>query len=206
MTTIPSAAEFREGHRLYEQRESRDPMYKTASFLVEHFWRRPAEIADSIGVLLLTWNQAFYRYGRFGFSRLERCIRNNQDLLDQYRSRNILTFEIKDEKPVVALFNNFLAALCISTGRKAGTQSPVAVAKALHLLAPAFFPLWDDKIARAYGCHYAHDPAAKYIAFMTKCKQFAQALEDYAIDGVGHRSLLKLIDEYNYAMYTQKWL
>lgn len=62
-TDVPSAADFKKGHRIYEQRESRNAMYKTASFLVDHFWGRPAEIADSLGVLLLTWNQAFYRYG-----------------------------------------------------------------------------------------------------------------------------------------------
>jgi hypothetical protein len=25
--------------------------------------------------------------------------------------------------------------------------------KALYLLTPDFFPLWDEKIARAYGCY-----------------------------------------------------
>lgn len=205
-THIPSAADFKKGHRIYEQRVSRDAMYKTASFLVDHFWGRPAEIADSLGVLLLTWNQAFYRYGRFDFNRLERCIRDNQNLLNLYRPRNIFTFGTEDEKPIVALFNEFLAALRIVEGKKAGAQSPVGVAKALHLLAPAFFPLWDDKIARAYACHYTSKPATKYIEFMAKNKHFAETLRHHAIDGTGHRSLLKLIDEYNYAKYTQKWI
>lgn len=80
------------------------------------------------------------------------------------------------------------------------------MAKALHLLAPAFFPLWDDKIARAYACHYTFKPAEKYIDFMAKNKHFAEVLRRQAIDGKGHRSLLKLIDEYNYAKYTQKWI
>ncbi len=39
-------------------------MCKTATFLVNEFCAHPADIADSLGVLLLIWNQAFYRYGR----------------------------------------------------------------------------------------------------------------------------------------------
>lgn len=205
-TNFPSAAEFEKAHREYEQRESRDAMYKTASFLVEHFWGRPAEIADSLGVLLLTWNQAFYRYGRFDFNRLEQCIKENQELLNRYRPREIITFGQEDENPTVAMFNGFLRALRIVNGTKAGAQSPVSVAKAMHLLAPAFFPLWDDKIARAYSCHYTLRPATKYLEFMAINKRFAEQLRRQGMDGKGHRTLLKLIDEYNYAKYTQEWV
>jgi len=53
-----------------------------------------------------------------------------------------------------------LKALQIADGKSAGRKSPVAVAKALHLLAHDFFALWDDKIAKAYNCHY------RYIPFM----------------------------------------
>jgi hypothetical protein len=37
-------------------------------------------------------------------------------------------------------FDQFLEALKICEGTKKDTKSPVAVAKAMHLLAPAFFP------------------------------------------------------------------
>jgi hypothetical protein len=205
-TDFPSAKEFERGHREYERRESRDAMYKTASFLVNHFWGHPAEIADSLGVLLLTWNQAFYRYGSFDFNQLERCIEDNQDLLNRYRSREITTFGQEDEKPIVRLFDEFLVALRIANGTKAGAHSPVAVAKALHLLAPMFFPLWDDKIAREYGCHYAFKPAVKYLEFVATSRRFAETLRRLGIESRGHKTLLKLIDEYNYAKYTQKWI
>jgi hypothetical protein len=72
-------------------------MYKTATFLVNHFWGHPADIADSLGVLLLTWNQAFYRYGPFDFQRLEKVITTKQPVLDSFRSRDILTYSSADE-------------------------------------------------------------------------------------------------------------
>ena len=73
---IPSREEFINGYKKFEEYEKRDAMYKVATFLVSHFWGKPAEMADGLGVLLLTWNQAFYRYGIFDFDRLEECIEN----------------------------------------------------------------------------------------------------------------------------------
>jgi hypothetical protein len=66
-----SPKEFRKGYRKFQQRERRHAMYSTATFLVEHFWGDPEKIADGLGVLLLVWNHACYRYGPFDFSRLE---------------------------------------------------------------------------------------------------------------------------------------
>lgn len=202
---IPSPDELRQGYQEFQRREKRDAMYKTASFLVAHFWGKPAEMADSLGVLLLTWNQALYRYGSFDFDRLEKCIRENMPLLEKYRTRSILDYSSSDDQDVSHLFREFLIALEISDGSKAGTQSPVATAKALHLLAPDYFPLWDDKIARAYGCRYSYSPVAKYLAFMGVCKRIAATLQP-AMDGHNTgKTLLKLIDEYNYAKYTKGW-
>ena len=91
-TNAPSPDEFRRGYMAFQQHERRDAMYKTAIFLVNHFWDHPADIADSLGVLLLTWNQAFYRYGPFDFQRLEKVIATKQPVLDSFRSRDILTY------------------------------------------------------------------------------------------------------------------
>src|SRR5690348_13105033 len=79
---IPTAMQLARGCNAFGQHEQRDAMYKTATFLVGHFWGRPAKMADSLGVLLLTWNQAFYRYGSFDFGRLEQCIAENLRALD----------------------------------------------------------------------------------------------------------------------------
>ncbi len=203
---IPSPTEFKQGYEEFQRREKRDAMYKVASFLTAHFWGKPAEMADSLGVLLLTWNQALYRYGSFDFDRLEQCIASNLPLLEKYRSRSILEYSPSDDNDIAYLFREFLIALEISDGSKAGTQSPVATAKALHLLASNYFPLWDDKIARAYGCHYAYNPTAKYLAFLRLCQQMANALQS-VVSGQGmDKTLLKLIDEYNYAKYTKGWI
>jgi len=69
---IPNCKEFCKGVEEYEKHEKRDVMYKVATFLVSYFWGKPSDMADGLGVLLLTWNQSFYRYGSFDFNKLEK--------------------------------------------------------------------------------------------------------------------------------------
>ena len=201
---IPNREEFLKGCEEFEKHEKRDAMYKVATFLVLHFWGKPSEITDGLGVLLLTWNQAFYRYGIFDFDKLEKCITNNFNKIENFRNRDLSRLEDSDEDDIKELFVKFLEALQIASGRRQGTKSPVAVAKALHLLAPNFFPLWDNNIARAYGCYYDENPAEKYVSF---CK-ITKALVDKVTSFISRseKTLIKLIDEYNYSKYTQGWI
>ena len=200
----PSLHEFEKGYRAFQQHEKQAGMYKKASFVIDYFWGRPREMADSLGVLLLTWNQAFYRYGLFDFDALEQCISQNYTLLDGYRKRNILSYSSADDESIGSLFEQFLSALEICEGKKARAKSPVAAAKGLHLLAPGFFPVWDDRIARRYDCHYASDPKGKYLVFTAKIKQVAEKLGSIDTQATG-KTLIKLINEYNYAKYTKAW-
>ncbi len=179
-------------------------MYKTAIFLVNHFWGKPADMADGMGVLLLTWNQAFYRYGTFDFDKLERVIEVNFTAIEGFHGRDILTLKTSDESVIKELFEEFLEALQIADGKMKGRKSPVAVSKALHLLAPAFFTLWDDRIARAYDSYYKPHPCDKYLSFSYKMQNLAQHIGLHASSG--GKTLLKLIDEYNYAKHTKGWI
>jgi hypothetical protein len=102
------------------------------------------------------------------------------------------------------LFNELLEAL---RGGETGRKSPVAVAKALHLLAPEFFPIWDNKIACKYRCHRTkfERSAEKYFAFCFKMKDVAAEVRAYS-DNPADVTILKLIDEYSYAKYTKCWV
>jgi len=192
------------GSRAFREHEKRDAMYKVATFLVDHFWGKPQEMADALGVLLLTWNNALYRYGLFDFSALESALRVNMEKLATFRCRDILSFHEGDKEPVERLFGSFLEALKIADGKSQGTRSPVAVAKALHLLAPGFFPLWDDKIAKKYKCRYAINPGKKYVQFIEISKDMAEQVQGKV--QTGGATVLKLIDEYNYAKFTKQWI
>ena len=198
-------SDFARGYRAFQARESRDAIYKTATFLVEHFWGKPRDMADGIGTLLLIWNQAFYRYGSFDFTLLEEALRVNMKFIKRLRPRAIESLAKVDESIIERLFMEFLDALRINEGKKKGCKSPVAAAKALHLLAPGFLPLWDDKIARAYGCYYSQQPAKKFMAFAYQMQELGRKLQKHMPVGCD-QTFLKLIDEYNYAKYTKGWI
>jgi hypothetical protein len=229
--TYPDYKALLMGAKAFAAHEGRDAMYKVASFLIAHFWGRPGDVADGLGTLLLTWNQAFYSYGRvFSFDALEDCIRREQDKLSHYRSRLVESFDPSEAAEITNLFTDFLAAL---ERTKDGVRSPVGVAKALHLLAPGFFPLWDNAIAEAYGCMWRHSDGAalEYIRFLQKSRDacfnvIETCQQQYGVDaqharqmvcsslyeqwcGIrppSEKTLLKVLDEYNYAKYTKHWI
>ncbi len=216
--------ELLKGSKTFVDNEERDAMYKVATYLVEKFWGIPRDITDGLGVLLLTWNQSLYRYGSFDFDSLEKCLTEDLTILQQFRKRDIFSYNAKDSNTIGVLFNDMLRALQTPNGSK----SPVAASKALHLLAPSFFPLWDNKIADAYHCLWdASDVSlTKYLQFMTKSLQIAEdvvqsyiqtnsvdrqtAIQTICKEGSTNlpftKSLLKIIDEYNYARYTKGWI
>lgn len=196
--------EFQKGCLEFDKHEKRDAMYKVATKLIKENWGNVHEMTDALGVLLLTWNQAFYRYGIFDFDELERCLTTHFNELDALRKREISTLSESDEKLIRTIFLDFLSALRIEDGPKKGQKSPVAVAKTLHLLAPSFFPIWDDKISRAYDCYYSVNPAEQYLKFSRIAKQQVDQLKNEISNP--DKPYLKLLDEYNYSKYTKKWI
>lgn len=202
-----SLAELENECRAFEEWEPRDSMYRVSTFLVHEWWGDPARLVDALSVLLLIWNGAFYRYGNFDEAALETNLRDNQAALNAFRERDIASFLEVDEKETGRLFNLVSKAL----GRKVdGVESPVSAGKALHLLAPNFFPLWDQYIAPAYDCPYMGELASvAYIAFTRTIRAIAAHLTaELASAGELHKEwlsrkpLLKRIDEYNYMKYT----
>ena len=160
-------------------------------------------MADALGVLLLTWNNAFYRYGDLDLNELDKCLSRNFPVIKAFRLRHINSFCLEDEAVAGALFEGFLNAL-----RLAGTttKSPVAAAKALHLLAPAFFPLWDVTIAKHYKSYWyhSHNGAERYLFFWKVARALAQREASSFEDET--ETLLKIFDEFNYAKFTKQWL
>ncbi len=115
---IPNREEFNHGIEEFKKHEKRDVMYKVATFLVSHFWGKPVDMACGLGVLLLTWNQAFYRFGIFDFDKLVECIAKHLRRLEHFKEREITTFSEVDENEIRILFNDFLDALQRDSGKK----------------------------------------------------------------------------------------
>lgn len=112
---IPNREEFKRRIKQFEKLEKRDAMYKVATFLVSNFWDKDfCKVTDGLGVLLLTWNQAFYRYGSFDFDKLENCITENFKKINKFINRDISSLSNSDEEDIKDLFNKFIDSLKIN--------------------------------------------------------------------------------------------
>jgi hypothetical protein len=132
-------------------------MYRVAAELVDQHWPDPVRVADGLGVVLLTWNMNCYRFGSFDFFALEHLLDKYQGALGAFRVRQLASLSAqRDTALIVTIFTEALTALA-SIRRVQGTRArtPVGVAKALHMLAPHFFPLWDEAIATGSGFYWA---------------------------------------------------
>lgn len=197
------------GCRQFEELEPRDSMYRVSTFLVREWWSEPARLVEALSVLLLVWNSNFYRFGGGGFNEqtLEDCLRSNQSLINRFRDRDISSLSDVDQAEIQKLFIALSEALK-RTGD--GVESPVSAGKTLHLLAPNFFPLWDQYIAPAYQCPYQYELACvAYIAFSQRMRDLIAPLrvelagdKSPRTEWLSKKTLLKRIDEYNYVTFT----
>lgn len=192
-----------------------DLTYKWAVQLISDYWNDPRIIVAGCGILLLDWNQQYYRlHGMFDLKKLEKCVYKWHEKLSEYRQRNIRSLKLNDEEQIKQFFEDFEATL---KGCKSPDRAPVSTAKALHILASSFFPPWDTDIAEAHGC--GEKSPEDYTKFMDIIKkEVDEIIEDYiktcdmskeeaekAIfreiyprEGF-EKSLVKLIDECNFA-------
>jgi len=156
------------------------------------------EIATSLVVFLKVWNRQYYRFHPAKIptlpGELKILVEDHWTLIDNFRSRSLVTVSRGDHADVVKLFESFADKL-----------DPVGAAKALHPLAPNFFPLWDNSVASGYGISVG---SPGYCLFMVVTKQqvesVAGSLSYDLLTPSG--SPLKILDEYNYCKYTRGWV
>ena len=133
----PNRDDLARAHKAFRARESRDLFYRAATALVRLAKEGSVDLTagEAIAVLLRTWNKAYYQYhpnGAADYAIIEDLIAEHSDWLDGVAEREIASLTDADEEQLLAIFGDFETAL-----------GPVGAAKALHLLAPRFMPLWD---------------------------------------------------------------
>lgn len=197
----PTAEELADAHKEFLEIEPRDLFYRAASELVRLSRTQDTDInlAEAIAVLLLTWNEGFYRfhpnrYSEKHFEAIEELLKTHEATITKFGRRSISAVPDEDKETIQSIFAAFRKVL-----------GPTGAAKALHLLAPTFFPIWDSAIRHAYGkrggvpcAHRSEAPG--YWAFM---KATAIQYERLSSEFPPH-ALLKLLDNYNYCEYTRK--
>jgi hypothetical protein len=187
---------LRRAHRLFEDEEPRNLFYRAAIFLIDRALQPSPTLtlAESLAVLLQTWNAQFYRFhGKFTnqrLSALEDLLARYMDSLMKFRRQRLGDAAV-DEGEVTRLFTEFEAEL-----------GPVGAAKTLHLLAPCYFPLWDRAIAQTtYRLNLSTPAAGSYIKLMRLVKDEIDASGGWPAFKEGENAV-KLIDELHYCTAT----
>jgi len=202
-----------EAHTKFLNLEPRDVVYEISTELISESWNDDRKVSNALEILLLIWNAAFYRYSTLNYLSIKDVIDRHRKELNELRDLDIA--ELKDDKKdiVESIYTDFLDALK-SEGRGGGKKrakelySPVSTAKCLHLLCPKFFPLWDNKIAKGYGCHWENSKNSfeYYWKFMKINREQVVDIRNQSPEpeSLKEISTLKLIDEYNYVHFTLK--
>ena len=187
---------LRRAHRVFEDEEPRNLFYRAATYLIERALEPSPQVslAESLAVLLQTWNAQFYRFhGKFTHQRLAAL----QAVLD----RNMGTVKVLRRQRLGADDVDAAAIAPLFTESE-GQLGQVGAAKALHLLAPRYFPLWDQSIAtRAYRLSLASPAAESYLQLMDIVRSEIETCGGWPAFGEGENPV-KLIDEWHYCTAT----
>src|SRR6266550_1984256 len=89
-----SANELRKARKAFEANEPRNLFYRAATELVDLALQGATSltVAESLAVLLQTWNKAYYQYRKFDnvhFTDIENLLAENQLVIASYRPRTI---------------------------------------------------------------------------------------------------------------------
>jgi len=195
----PTLTDLKGARELFGANEPRDVFYRAATFLVAKALNgdAPVSVSEALSVLLQTWNRAYYQYHPVTlehYEQIDHVLTMHSEWLKTVRERSIDSFSPAAASALEPVFTDFEAVL-----------GPVGAAKALHLLAPGFLPLWDRAIAVAYGLALGATGtnAPRYTRLALIAKDQAKRIGGTAILG---RNVLKAIDEYNYCRFTKGWL
>ncbi len=173
--TVPTSNELQEAHEEYTRTVPNNYSLTIETIAKALPERKVGEVAAAVADWLKSVNP------RHPPKDLEQLVTAEWKAIVEFRVRSLTTLIGTDKPAILQLFELFRSKL-----------GPVGAAKALHVLAPTFFPLWDNSIASGYGVSIE---VHGYLLFMFLTKhQVVNLPRDPA--------LLKTLDEYNYLKYT----
>ncbi|MFZ3060535.1 MAG: hypothetical protein WA102_12470 [Candidatus Methanoperedens sp.] len=174
------------------------------SYLELVAYGRPTEkLVEDIRYFLREWN----RRVPVDVEKLKEAIEQVPDYVKKWDIEKMDLWEYHEE--ITKIFQTF-----INTGKNRNNYT--GASKTLHIFNPRFFAMWDSYIRDGYGCCENEEG---YFNFLLRCqKEIEEIILTYDCDFpagpeisqriyYGHsKSIVKLLDEYNIAKYTNKWL
>jgi hypothetical protein len=144
---MPTPEELNRARQLFESHEPRDLFYRLALHLLERARDDEGEfsVVEAVAVVLQTWNKRFsistgIKFDAQHCAHIESLLERHGEALVAYSQRSVESLREDEQQAIQTIFNDFDIVV-----------GPVGAAKALHVLAPRFFPLWDRPIAEGAG-------------------------------------------------------
>jgi len=207
--------------RSYQRKEPREAVYQVASRAVDQCWaKRDYEmLARAVTALLISWNARVHVGRKTSFDMVSDFIRRNYSELCRLRKLDLHKEPAKFSDR--GLYDELLRRLTVRSKNNASLSTPVGTVKALHILAPRYFPLWDREIAARSGHSISRNPHT-YRRFGDEARQLVKRLvqttllasraqsEDAALAWLKEQTCtrglrktwVKFADEYNYVRYV----
>jgi len=167
------------------------------------------EVGFAIALFLFTWNfQRFKEYFKRRrslqlkayFEGLGAFLEGKKNLLNDFATKRLISGQIQEEtaKQIFQELNTELVNLGI------GANEPIGTVKLLHVFAPYYFPLLDNKIAQATELLHERQSLTKehYIKWMNALKGWLTNFDGVVgtLESKFNSSILKLVDEGLYLM------
>jgi hypothetical protein len=185
----PTADELHHAHAVYTEKEPTEYAHRLSRHLLEG---DAFTAGEALHALLRIWSPKGPKTTPAGISAV---LDKTADARAAFADRHIATLVVAEHHTVKVIYAAFKGAV-----------GQVSAAKALSVLHPRFFPMWDTKIALAYlGWRWRTQgaPPEHYLLFMGYAiEQCTTAVNE---DAFGD-TLLKVLDEWNYSIWTKKWL
>jgi hypothetical protein len=192
----PTASELRAAHDTYVANEKRDYVYRVARRMLDGAGEGAGcTAAEAIVLLLQVWNGRSKYTRALELDAIAALLEQTAEARRVFEHRNIASVAPDELPQIEGIYADFHPLF-----------GGVGAAKALGLLHPRVFPLWDTAIGKAYIGYKWSEPElqpAHYGTFAGLCSEqctVAVSEEEFG------RTLLKTLDEWNFSVWTKGWI
>jgi len=167
-------------------------------------------ISERIKIIVNKWGNCRVNIDNVKLQNALKIFQKEQELVLKWNLTKLSLWDNHDK--ILKLFSAFMEPLKYT-----------GASKALHILNPDFFVMWDIDIREAYGCFKNEEG---YFNFLLRTQRELEDVCDTYIKDFGNNSnpikeipkkiysdykgqfktIVKLLDEYNWAHYKKKWL
>ena len=147
---------------------------------------------------LLSWGQMGRVLGNEGPKAVCKRLRSISEEIEPLRKKDLFSIDLERNRGlIIKLFDGLCGTTFMNRKGKRKRVGPTAASKALHLVCPDLFIMWDSKIRIKYG---RQGVGHEYFEFLKDMKDVADEVNTAIehLEKTYGRRPTKLLDEYNW--------